>query len=303
MLKKFVGVLLFVFLVFGSSACTTLKTSENAITVLPSSPTPQTQVAAVSLSDQTDQSESSNNQTSIQPQIQSNNDGKVKNGQEAPIVPILYYHSVMQEKGNELRMPPEQFEAQMSYLHDRGYQSVSLEQLYLASNGRGTLPTKPFVITFDDGYVDNFTNAFPILAKHGFTATVFMITSYIDGEGFMTWGQLKELVANGWEIESHTTSHPYLTKVDPIAVLSELNLSKELLEKELGKPVKFFAYPYGDLNANVVQAVKETGHLMAVSTQRGWADVKTDAWSVHRIYCYAFMGMNEFSHRMQDPNY
>ena len=303
MLKKFVGVLLFVFLVFGSSGCTTLKTSENSITVQPSSPTPQTQVATVDLSDETDQDESSNNQSSIQSQIQSNNDVEVKSGQEAPIVPILYYHSVMQEKGNDLRMPPEQFEAQMAYLHDRGYQSVSLEQLYLASNGRGTLPAKPFVITFDDGYVDNFTNAFPILAKHGFTATVFMITNYIDGEGFMTRGQLKELVANGWEIESHTTSHPYLTKVDPITVLSELNLSKELLEKELGKPVKFFAYPYGDLNSNVVQAVKETGHLMAVSTQRGWADVKTDAWSVHRIYCYASMGMNEFSHRMQDPNY
>lgn len=260
-------------------------------------------MATVNLSDGADQDESSYNQSSLQPQIQSNNNVDMKSGQEAQTVPILYYHSVMQEKGNELRMPPEQFEAQMAYLHDRGYQSVSLEQLYLASYGSGTLPVKPFVITFDDGYVDNFTNAFPILAKHGFTATVFMITSYIDGEGFMTWNQLKELVANGWEIESHTTSHPYMTKVDPITVLSELHQSKELLERKLGKPVKFFAYPYGDLNANVVQAVKDTGHLMAVSTERGWADVKMDVWRVHRVYCYATMGMNEFTHRMQNPNY
>lgn len=303
MLKKFIGVLLFVLLVFGSSGCTVLKTSENTITQQPSSPTPQTQVATVNLSDEADQDKSSDNQSSRQSQIHLNNNVEVKNGQEAQTVPILYYHSVMLEKGNELRTPPEQFEAQMAYLHDSGYQSVSLEQLYLASYGRGTLPAKPFVITFDDGYVDNFTNAFPILAKHGFTATVFMITSYIDGEGFMTWNQLKELVENGWEIESHTTSHPYLTKVDPITVLSELNLSKELLEKELGKPVKFFAYPYGDLNANVVLAVKDTGHLMAVSTERGWADVKKDAWRVHRVYCYATMGMDEFTHRMQTPNY
>lgn len=302
MLKKFVGVLLFVFLVFGSSGCTTLKTSENSITLQPSSPTPQTQVDTVDLSNETDQDESLNNQSSLQQPIQSNN-VEITSGQGAQTVPILYYHSVMQEKGNELRMPPEQFEAQMAYLQDLGYQSVSLEQLYLASYGKGTLPAKPFVITFDDGYVDNFTNAFPILAKHGFTATVFMITSYINGEGFMTWHQLKELVANGWEIESHTSSHPYLTKMDTLTVLSELNLSKELLEKELGKPVKFFAYPYGDLNTSVVQAVKDTGHLMAVSTERGWADVKTDAWRVHRIYCYASMGMNEFSRRMQNPNY
>lgn len=279
--KKIIGALLFVFLVFGSSGCTGPL----------SSPTSQTQLTTINPSNETYQEESSND-LSRPPSVQ-----------EAQAVPILYYHSVMQEKGNELRMPPEQFEAQMAYLQDKGYQSVSLEQLYQASYKGGALPAKPFVISFDDGYVDNYTTAFPILTKHGFTATIFMVTSYINGEGFMSWHQLKELVANGWEIEGHTTNHPYLTKMDPSTVLSELNSSKELLEKELGHPVNFFAYPYGELNANIVQALKDTGYLMAVTTERGWADVKADAWHVQRIYCYASMGMNEFSRRMQNPNY
>ena len=223
--------------------------------------------------------------------------------QKVQAVPILYYHSVRQEDGNELRMPPDQFEAQMAYLKDKGYNSISLEQLYQATYQGGALPLKPFVITLDDGYLDNYTIAFPILKRHGFTATIFMVTSYIDGEGFMSWSQLKELVANGWEIEGHTENHPHLTKKDPQTVLSELEISKELLENRLGQSVKFFAYPYGDLNANVVQVVKDAGYAMAFTTERGWADGKADAWHVHRIYCFAFMGMNEFARRLQNPNY
>ncbi len=279
--KKIIGALLFVFLVFGSSGCTRPL----------SSPTAQTQLTTISSSNEISQDELSNNLS------------RPSSVQEAQAVPILYYHSVMQENENELRMPPEQFEAQMAYLQDKGYQSVSLEQLYQALYKGGTLPAKPFVITFDDGYADNYTTAFPILTKHGFTATIFMVTSYINGKGFMSSKQLKELVANGWEIEGHTTNHPYLTKIDSPTLLSELNSSKEQLEKELGQPVNFFAYPYGDLNANVVQALKELGYRMALTTERGWADVKADAWHVRRVYCYASMGMDEFSRRMQNPNY
>ena len=291
--KKFIGALLFVFLVLWVSGCTGPQSSPSSQTSLtPLTPlTPSTPSTTINLSTETYPAKSTNNLSSP------------SRVYEAQAVPILYYHSVRVENGNELRMPPKQFEAQMAFLQDKGYQSVSLEQLYQATYKEGTLPAKPFVISFDDGYVDNYTTAFPILTKHGFTATVFMVTSYINGEGFLSWPQLKDLAANGWEIEGHTTNHPYLTKMNPSTVLSELNLSKELLEKDLGQPVNFFAYPYGDLNANVVRALKDTGYLMAVTTERGWADAKADAWHVHRVYCYASMGMNEFSRRMQNPNY
>ncbi len=277
--KKIIGALLFILLIFGSSGCSRPQ----------SSPPPQAQAQAQA--------------TVIIPPNASNNLPKPLSVQENQAVPILYYHSVMQEDGNELRMPPKQLEAQMAYLKDKGYQSISLEQLYQASYKGGALPAKPFLITFDDGYVDNYTAAFPILEKYGFTATVFMITSYINADGYMSWQQLKELTAKGWEIESHTANHPYLTKVNTSTLLSELSSSKALLEKELGRSAKFFAYPYGELNDNVVQALKDTGYMMAVTTERGWADVNADAWRVQRIYCFASMGMNEFTRRMQNPKY
>ncbi|HZK84650.1 MAG TPA: polysaccharide deacetylase family protein [Desulfosporosinus sp.] len=278
-IMKIFGVLLSVCLIFGSSGCIPIKTPE-VTTVNPAQETYK-DVTLPNLSDRS----------------------SVRVVQETPAVPILYYHSVMQENGNELRMPPKQFEAQMAYLKDRGYRSISLEQLYQATYKGGVLPSRPFVITFDDGYVDNFTTAFPILAQHGFTATIFMVTSYINGAGYLSWGQLSELVANGWEIEGHTAKHPYLTKLDPNTLLSELTLPKELLERELGQPVDFFAYPYGDLNEDVIQALKDTGYLMALTTERGWANSKTDEWHLQRIYCYASMGMNEFTRRLQNPNY
>ena len=313
MSKKINGALIFPLLVFGFvlgigiGGCSGDKTS-----IISQQESMPLTTSSQSLSNQTGSVETPSTTSQSQPGLMnpsdifteaSNNTPGSPYVQEAQAVPILYYHSVMRENGNEVRMPPDQFEAQMAYLQDKGYHSISLEQLYQATYKGGGLPAKPFVITLDDGYVDNYTTAFPIMKKYGFTATVFMITSYINGEGFMSWSQLKDLVANGWEIEGHTANHPYLSKMDPETALSELKSSKELLEKGLGQPVDFFAYPYGDLNANVVQALKDTGYVMAVTTERGWADGKEDVWHVHRVYCYASMGMNEFSRRMQNPNY
>ena len=248
------------------------------------------------------QSSSINQSSKTLPELK-NNRSRISNVSGSQALPILYYHSVMWEAGNELRMPPDQFEAQIAYLRDQGYQSITLEQLYEAKYFGGTLPTKPFVITFDDGYVDNYTTAFPVLKKYKFTATVFVVSSYINGEGFMSWPQLKELFANGWEIEGHTANHPYLSKKDAAIVLSELKSSKVLLENGLGHSVDFFAYPYGDFDDSVVLAVKNTGYLMAFTTERGWADYKADDWHIHRVYCFANMGMNEFSRRLKNSNY
>jgi len=312
-LKKIIGALVSFFPVFvvvfvlGISGCgggnTSIQSPENSWPLT---------MSELGLSNKTDSSELA--RSTFQAQFVSMNPSETASGlsnntstpssvQKPKAVPILYYHSVMQETGNELRMPPDQFEAQMAYLQDKGYQSVSLEQLYQALYKGGSLPEKPFVITFDDGYADNYTTALPILKKHGFTATIFMVSSYIDGEGFMSWSQLKELAANGWEIEGHTVNHPYLSRLDSGTVLKELQGSKELLENGLGHPVKFFAYPYGDLNAGVALAVERTGYVMAFTTERGWADQKADAWHEHRVYCYASMGINEFSRRLQNPNY
>ncbi|HWQ88816.1 MAG TPA: polysaccharide deacetylase family protein [Desulfitobacteriaceae bacterium] len=219
-------------------------------------------------------------------------------------IPILYYHSILRESGNELRIPPEQFEAQMSYLSRNGYQVVSLAQLFQFYFAQGTLPEKPVAITFDDGYEDNYTNAYPILKKFGYTATVFAVTSYIDSEGYMSWGQLQELTENGWQIEGHTINHPHLLKDKLSAAQLDLELkgARDILEKRLGRPVRFFAYPFGDYNADIIQKVEKAGYLMAFTTQKGWAD-SADPLLVSRVYCYANMGIEEFARRLQNPKY
>jgi len=286
MLKKVIGtifsIVLLQLLVLGISGCGEEKPSSSISQIQPDSSNP------------------SNPGVTLSKPL---NTPKSPSYQKAQAVPVLYYHSVMLEEGNEVRMPPDQFEGQMAYLREKGYESVSLDQLSQALNKGGILPPKPFVITFDDGYEDNYTTAFPIVKKYGFTAAVFMVSSYIGGEGFMSWPQLRELLANGWEIEGHTVNHPYLSHSNKTVVFNELLSSKETLEKGLGKPVKFFAYPYGDLNADVAQAVKDSGYVMAFTTERGWADLSLDEWHVQRVYCFANMGLNEFSRRLQDPNY
>lgn len=219
-------------------------------------------------------------------------------------IPVLYYHSVMVEPGNELRIPPEQFEVQIRYLSEYGYHVISLDQLYQFYYTNGTLPDNPVVITFDDGYEDNYTNAYPILKKYGYTATVFAVTSYISSKGYMSWDQLQELEDNGWQIEGHTINHPYLVK-DKLSTASlkrELREAKDILEKRFGRSVRFFAYPYGDYNANVVREVKEAGYLMAFTTERGWAN-RNNPMLVHRVYCFADMGIEEFARRLQNSQY
>lgn len=217
-------------------------------------------------------------------------------------IPIVYYHSVKTVPGNALSMPPEQLEEQMKYLYDHSFESVSLGELYDFFYENGTLPSKPIVITFDDGYKDNYTNALPILRKFGFAATVF-VTAGQDGPVFLTRDEMRELLEAGWEIESHTMTHPDLSKLNPFKLQWELEHSKQLLEQDLGRKVKFLAYPYGKYNESVVKAARGAGYLMAFTTKAGWATEKHNPWLVNRVYLYANMGIEEFARRVEDPMY
>ena len=218
-------------------------------------------------------------------------------------IPVLYYHSIMNVPGNELRMPPEQFEAQMKYLSVNGYHVLTLDQLHKVLYENGTAPEKPVAITFDDGYSDNFTQAFPIMQKYQFSGTVFMVSSFVNGQGFLTENQLQQLQAAGWTIGGHTTNHTNLTTVSSDSVIKELKESREFLEGILGQHLKYFAYPFGGYNATIARAIKGDGYVMAFTTERGWANQNTDPFLIKRVYCYANMGIEEFERRLSNPNY
>ena len=185
-------------------------------------------------------------------------------------VPILVYHIVRPSYPTDtsavitLAHTPEVFNAQMQYLRDAGYHVVSLGALEDYYKHGTPLPTHPIVITFDDGWRDQFVYAFPILVKHHYTATFFIFTNPIGRRGFVTWDNLRAMRDAGMTIGSHSLSHPFLTKTaDPIVLWNEINKSKSIIEKNLGITVTEFAYPFGQYNPAILALVKKAGYTLA----------------------------------------
>ncbi|MFL0266723.1 polysaccharide deacetylase family protein [Candidatus Clostridium radicumherbarum] len=210
-------------------------------------------------------------------------------------IPVLMYHSIAYEKGNELRIPKEKFRLQMKYLKDNGFTTLTLNELYDHLVYGSELPKKPIVITLDDGYVDNYTNALPVLKEFNLKATVFMITSCIDTDNrYLTSNQLQEMDKSGMEIESHTVSHPELNKLSYDVQLSQLKDSKTTLEKVLGREVPYIAYPYGKFNTDTLKIVENLGYKMGFSTITGTASKANGLFKLHRLYVSNKYDMNNF---------
>ena len=121
---------------------------------------------------------------------------------------------------------------------------------------RSPLPAKPIIISFDDGWAEQFTTAFPIMTKYGLSGTFFLYTRPLDHTEFMTWAQAQELAAGGMDVQSHSITHPHLRALSPDAAFKEIAESKATLEKRLGKPVVAFCYPFGEYNNAVIEMVK-----------------------------------------------
>lgn len=219
-------------------------------------------------------------------------------------IPVVMYHSIDYEKGNELRVPKEKFREQMKYLKDNAYTTLSLDELYSFIINNKPIPEKSIVLTFDDGYKDNYNNAYPILKEFGFNATVFVITNCVDKEAaFLTSKQLKEMEKNKIDIESHTLNHDKLDKLSYDKQIETLKGSKEYLEKLLNKKIKYIGYPYGEYNDTAVKATKDTGYTMAFTTESGWANKNQGVYTLHRVYISANYNMEEFKRRITNVNY
>lgn len=168
-------------------------------------------------------------------------------------VPVLMYHHVSPGPspsdvaaglgGNTVKTPD--FATQMNYLAQSGYHPVILTDIFNKLYYGLPLPAHPIVISFDDGYEDNFTDAFPVLQSHHFVAEINIITGIIGG-GWLTWDQIRQMAAYGFQIGSHTVHHYSLAGVIPSTAESELADSKSTLEQQIGKPVQFFCYPSGE---------------------------------------------------------
>lgn len=192
-------------------------------------------------------------------------------------VPILMYHYVSEPPPDsdiyrvDLSVPPDAFRQQMAYLKDNGYTPVDLYDLSTAIVAHTELPEKPIVITFDDGYLDNYENAFPILQEYGFKGTFFVITEFIDSgrEGYMNWEMLEEMSRAGHRIESHSRTHPDLTTKSRDGLIWELLGSQETLAAHIGYKPRYFCYPGGTYNDETIQVLKELDYWGAVTTENG----------------------------------
>lgn len=189
-------------------------------------------------------------------------------------VPILMYHHVgdsFDQVAADLTVSPQDFEAQVKYFKESGYNSVTLKEAYNAFENKAALPSKPIVFTFDDGYEDAFVNAVPILKKYGYVGSFAIATELLGRPSYGVWNDVFFAKNQGMEIISHSENHLDLSK--PIYsnddLYREIYLSKQILEEKLGTQIDFFVYPYGRLNNTVEQMVRDAGYKMALTTEHG----------------------------------
>ena len=209
-------------------------------------------------------------------------------------IAVLYYHSVRQNEDNELIISPHKLKEQLQFLKDQGYVSLTLTEAkeYILNNK--TIPEKSILITFDDGYMDNYSNAFPILKELNMKATIFCIGSHLDGSYYLSEDAIKELVDYGIDIQGHTVNHDKLSTLTYEDQLKTLKSSKEYLEKITHREVFAVAYPFGQFNDDTLKAAKESGYSLGFVTDTGMAMSSDNPLKLKRIYISSQYDFNKF---------
>jgi peptidoglycan/xylan/chitin deacetylase (PgdA/CDA1 family) len=202
-------------------------------------------------------------------------------------VPMLMYHVIAHPPSGaslpELYVDPRTFDDQMETLRKEGYVGVSLNQVYDAWFKDGQLPDKPVVVSFDDGYRGQYLYARPELRKLGWPGVLnLLVRAYTQPNGELTPRMVKRMIANGWELDSHTIDHLDITKLSPGDLRLEIGHSRAILQRRFHQPVNFFCYPAGRFDARAVRAVQRAGYLGATTTQEGLAS-KGQMFKLKRI--------------------
>ncbi len=185
----------------------------------------------------------------------------------------------------DLSVSPVNFEEQLRYLRESGYHSITLRDLiyYLALGW--PLPENPIVLTFDDGYRDNYTNAYPLLQKYGFVATFFPITAPIDqgNEEYLSWEEVREMSERGMEFGCHSYTHPDLRGKPIDYIIWQVVGSKEAVEARTHRPVRFFSYPSGRYDQRVVDILRSAHFWGAVTIEQGTRQSSEHPFRLKRI--------------------
>ena len=220
-------------------------------------------------------------------------------------VPILVYHQVNDVDKNQLTLSVKDFEEQIQFLADSGYTFITPDELLdywdsqveetaegnsesqVNDTAKPSLPEKPIIITFDDGYADMYKNVLPILQKYKAKATLFVITDYLNlYPNYLTWSQARELQSSGLvDIESHTLSHFNLidVRLSSYEIRNQLYASKQAIEWYLKKPAKFIAYPEGKYTQEVQELTYDVGYRAAFTVDYGLSHSEPQHYVLPRI--------------------
>lgn len=222
-------------------------------------------------------------------------------------VPILMYHYVSVPPSGadkyrlDLSVTPDAFETQMDYLATNGYHPIQLADLANHLLNDTPLPDKPIVLTFDDGYADNYTNVFPTLRKFKFTATFFVITDFVNENrwGYLSWTQLAEMVKGGMEVGSHTVDHPDLYRKSRTFQNNQIAGSKKVIEANLPITVVSFSYPAGHYDSNTIAALRAAGYRAAVMEKGVGQNSSYKMYELGRIRVRGGYPIDEFARSLR----
>ncbi len=206
-------------------------------------------------------------------------------------VPILMYHYVSElppdadRYRRDLTVSPETFRAQLQYLDDAGYHTITLTDLYLYLMAGYPLPEKPVILTFDDGYRDAYEIVFPMLLNYGFTGTFFVLATptHYEAPGYMTWAQMKEMSDAGMDIQSHGRDHVDLRNRSYDYLVYQTLGIQEAIEYHTGRLPRFFCYPSGQRDANVIAVLESAGYWGAVTTEWGVTHTRENLFELPRL--------------------
>ncbi len=200
------------------------------------------------------------------------------------VVPIIMYHSVAKVRPKTANIiDPVRFSWQMDFLKKNGYEVISLAELVEAKSAGIPLSRRSVVLTFDDGYEDNYIRAYEILKEKGFPAIIFVGASQVGDPAYLSWRQIKEMEEFDVTVGSHTLNQAYLPDLSPREAFAQIRFSKNILEEKLNHPVDFLSYPTGGFSEQIKDMVKSSGYLAACTTNRGEDDLNRDLYELKRI--------------------
>ncbi len=213
-------------------------------------------------------------------------------------VSVLMYHSVggVDELFN---VKKEDFKWQMEYLKEKDYNIISLKKFIELREEEKVIYPKTIVITFDDGFEDNYYNVFPILKKYNFPVTIFLSTGGIRNFKIMNWEQVEEMdKSNLVDFQPHTVNHPKLAEISIEEAKKEILDSKKIIEEKLNKECKFFAYPSGSYNKEIINILKENGFKAGLTVKEGLNCSKRPVFELKRNFIYLYCGKDEFKGKL-----